>query len=135
MKILVSLDASKSAGKVLEFSCELAKRLTAQVTLFHVVTVPTEITSGMDPALFLEAGEKFLEEFKLKAEKLGVKASTHVDSAYGNPAHRIVEYAKNGDFDLVALGAMGHSEIRDVLLGSVAQTVSRHAECPVLIVR
>jgi universal stress protein A len=135
MKILVAVDASKSAGRVVDFTSKLAKKLHAEVTFFHVVIVPTGVTVGIDPTVFLRAGEKLVNDFKIQAEKLGIKASVHVDSAYGNPSSRIVDYAKNEAFDMIALGAMGESEIRDLLLGSVAHTVSRHAGCPVLIVR
>ena len=135
MKILVSIDTSKAAGKVVAFTCRLAKKLQAKVTILHVITVPTGIAVGVDPTSFLKAGEDYLNGFKLKAEKSGVKAATRVETVYGNPAHKIVELARDERFDLIALGAMGESELRDLLLGSVAHTVSRTSSCPVLIVR
>jgi nucleotide-binding universal stress UspA family protein len=135
MKILIAVDASKSAGKVVDFTSKLAKKLDAEATLFHVVTVPTGVPVGVDPTAFVRAGEKLLNELKIQTEKVGVRTSIHVDSAYGNPSSRIISYAKKEGFDLIALGAMGESEIKDLFLGSVAHTVSRHANCPVLIVR
>ena len=38
-------------------------------------------------------------------------------------------------FDLVVVGSHGHSALQRVLLGSVADTVMRHAPCPVLVAR
>jgi nucleotide-binding universal stress UspA family protein len=135
MKILVSIDTSKAARKVVAFSCRLAKKLEARVTILHVITVPTGVAVGVDPTSFLKAGEEYLDNFKRQAEKSGVRASTRIETVYGNPAHKIVELARDEGFDLIALGAMGESELRDLLLGSVAHTVSRNASCPVLIVR
>jgi nucleotide-binding universal stress UspA family protein len=139
MKILVCIDTSKAARKVVTFSCRLAKKLEAKVTILHVITVPTGIAIGdyarIDPTSFLKAAEEYLDNFKRKAEKYGLKVTTRVETVYGNPAHRIVELARDERFDLIALGAMGESELRDLLLGSVAHTVSRTSRCPVLIVR
>ena len=53
-----------------------------------------------------------------------------MESTNGNAAHKIIEYVKKEGFDLVVLGAMGESELKDLLLGSVAHTVARHAPCP-----
>jgi nucleotide-binding universal stress UspA family protein len=46
-----------------------------------------------------------------------------------------VELAKEGDFDLIVMGARGMSKIRELLLGSVSEGVVRNAPCNVLIVK
>jgi len=136
-KILLPVDDSEYAQRNIEFTCELAKKLDAEVTLLHVVTMPASMVpeAYVDPKPFLEAGEKFLDGIKRKVEELGVKASSSIEVAYGNPAHTIVEYTKKGEFELVALGARGRSRMRNLILGSVADTVARNAPCPVLIIR
>jgi len=49
--------------------------------------------------------------------------------------NKIVDYAKKEVFDLPLLGAMAESEIKDLLLGSLAHTVARQAPCSGLIIR
>jgi nucleotide-binding universal stress UspA family protein len=120
-----------------EVVCELTRKLNAELTLLHVVAMPLVIQPEVtyDPRPFLKAGEEFLNEIRSHVEKHGGKASVHLESTYGNAAHKIVEYAKKEGFDLIALGAMGESEVKDLLLVSVAHTVARHAPCSVLIIR
>ena len=50
-------------------------------------------------------------------------------------ADRIVEYAANNDVDLIIMGTHGRTGLRRVLMGSVAESVVRHAECPVLALK
>ena len=137
MKILLPIVQSEYTERNLDRVCDLARKLDAELTLLHVVAMSTAIAAEayVDPEPFLETGGKFLNETKSKVEQMGIKVSTHLELSYGNPAHAIVEYAKKGSFDLIALGAKGQSKIRNLLLGSVADTVARNASCSVLIVR
>ena len=136
-KILLSIDESQYTHKNIDYICELVTLLEADLTILHIVAMPTIIApeAYVDPKPFLEAGKEFLKEIKSEAEDRGVKVSTYIEIAYGNPAHKVVEYAKQGNFDLIAVGARGGSRIRNILLGSVAETVARDASCPVLIIR
>ena len=121
----------------MEAVCELTRKLNAELTLLHVVIIPLVIEPEVryDPRVFIEDGEKFLNQIKEHVEEHGAKASAHVETTYGNATHKIVEYAKKKGFDLIVVGAMGESEIKDLLLGSVAHTVARQAPCSVLIIR
>jgi nucleotide-binding universal stress UspA family protein len=47
----------------------------------------------------------------------------------------IVDYAKNNNVDLIVVGTRGQSGFKQLLVGSVANGVSQHAHCPVLVVR
>ncbi len=62
---------------------------------------------------------------------LGSRASTAVSTAAAAPA--LLEAAENAS--MIVLGAQGHGRIAGVLVGSVSQHVSRHAPCPVVVVR
>lgn len=53
---------------------------------------------------------------------------------HGDPSHEVIEYAKASGVDLIVMGRRG-TTLADVMLGSVAERVIRHAPCPVLIVR
>lgn len=66
-------------------------------------------------------------------EELGFPASTVV--RVGDPAMRIVEYAKEHQTGLLVLGTRGNTGLRRLLLGSVARNVLLHAPCSVLVVR
>ncbi len=136
-KILLSIDDSKYVESNLEYMIDLTKRLGAALTILHVVSLPSILApeAYIDPKPFIEAGEKFLGEVKEKVKEAGVDIETVLEMSYGNPAHKIIEYGKAANADLIAIGARGKSTIRNLLLGSVAETVMRNASCPVLVIR
>lgn len=53
----------------------------------------------------------------------------------GRPSDRIIEAAKEGNFDLIVMGSRGLGGIKRFFLGSVSDRVADEAECPVLIVK
>ena len=58
-----------------------------------------------------------------------------VEVATGPPADTIVRMAHERGADLIVMGTHGHTGLRHVLLGSVAEQVVRLAPCPVLTVK
>jgi nucleotide-binding universal stress UspA family protein len=65
-------------------------------------------------------------------EKSGVSLQTA--HAVGDPQLAIVDYARQGGFQLIVMGTHGRTGFDRLLLGSVAETVLRRAPCPVLTV-
>ena len=53
----------------------------------------------------------------------------------GEPAREIVEVARSGGFDCIALGTQGHTALASLMLGSVAQKVLATAPAPVLLLK
>jgi nucleotide-binding universal stress UspA family protein len=61
--------------------------------------------------------------------------SVETMTAYGHAAQTLAEKTRHGVYDLLVLGASGHSGVWGPFLGSTTDKVSRHAGCSVLIVR
>lgn len=57
----------------------------------------------------------------------------HIALVQGPPASVITSTAESGGHDLIAIGTHGHRGFRRLLLGSVAESVIRHAPCSVLV--
>jgi nucleotide-binding universal stress UspA family protein len=55
--------------------------------------------------------------------------------AVGRPAEEILRVAREEEIDLIVMGTHGRTGVRHLLLGSVAEAVTRHAPCPVFTVR
>jgi universal stress protein A len=53
----------------------------------------------------------------------------------GCPFDEIVKMAKHLKVDLIIIGSHGRTGLAHLLIGSVAQRVVEHAQCPVLVVR
>ncbi len=84
---------------------------------------------------YLSESMSGLEAAKHEAEAAGVRR-VEVKVLTGTPWHEIVEMARRDvAIDLIVLGTHGHTGLKHVLLGSVAERVVRHAPCPVLIER
>jgi nucleotide-binding universal stress UspA family protein len=58
-----------------------------------------------------------------------------IDIHFGSPGPIICEYAERIRADLVVIGSHGRTGFRRMLMGSVAETVVRHAPCSVIVVR
>jgi nucleotide-binding universal stress UspA family protein len=136
-KILVPLDGSELASKVLPKVVELAKTCKAQVTVVHACYTPAvgEATPGV-----MKAAEpmehKWCSTFLGQAAKSlkdeGVDVSTKCLD--GEPAGEIINYAEKNGMDLIAMATHGRGEMAWVM-GSVAEKVVSHATVPVLLFR
>ncbi len=67
----------------------------------------------------------------LRSDRLQVEVKT----LRGYPSEAILHEAEATQADLIALGTVGRSGLNRFFMGSVAQRVFHHAECPVLAVR
>ncbi len=136
-KILVPLDGSDLAGKVLSQAEDMAKSLQAQLVLMTVGSeevgeVRESSSEALSPAVVKLPAVKYLAETAaaLKAKNLN---ATWV-FRYGTPAHEIMSFAADNQVDLIIMATHGAGEIA-WMLGGVAQRVVRHATAPVLLIR
>ena len=121
-RILAAYDGSGHASRALGTAFELARALKAGLTVLTVA-------SGGDET----RRTQLLGEALDLAKQQGVAAdSLALDGA---PEIRIVEAARGRKFDLIVMGAYGHTRLRELVLGSVTNHVIRTSEAPVLLVR
>jgi nucleotide-binding universal stress UspA family protein len=76
--------------------------------------------------------ETALNDWAARVRQAGVPCETY--AAFGAPAEEIVRRAGELPARLVVIGTKGHSTLRHLLVGSVAERVVQHARCPVLVV-
>ncbi len=137
-KILVALDGSEASNKALRAALELGRLHAATL---HALGVEERLPHFAATVGEVQEAKQELDSFfgqvmevaRAAAAQRGVELTTEMRA--GNAAHQIVEVAREGQFDLIALGAKGHSRIRDFLLGTTSDRVSHHAPCSVLVVR
>lgn len=130
-RILFPTDFSETAEKALQYVAAIAKERKVPVTLLHVLGQqkmdPAEARSADEAARFL------LDAKKARLEKAGA-TEVEIALATGTPEERIVEAAREGAFSLIVIGFKGKGMVREVLMGSVAHAVARHAAVPVLFI-
>ena len=131
--LVVATDGSESGDRAVRTALDVARRFDASV---HAVSVVDTDRAGAAPAEEGEAGsERAAAAARTVAEQApgGVDVTTEVIE--GRPAEAIVAYAETVEADGVALGTRGRGGAGGFVLGSVAETVVRTCERPVLTCR
>lgn len=150
--ILVPLDGSEQSLKALDIAIQLAKKFGGKMTLVHVYSVtamvsmlpePSMATAGIpvmtapDVSKLIEVarktGTRILEDGEQRAKAEDVEVEKLLEE--GHTVQEIIRVAKEGNFDLIVMGARGISRIKEMFLGSVSEGVMHHVTCPVLIVK
>jgi nucleotide-binding universal stress UspA family protein len=137
-KILVANDGSEGAIKALKTAINLAKRYSAEL---HSISVEEGVphyaaTIGEVDEYRREANDyfdKINNEAIAEANKEGIELHTKVQA--GHEVETIVQYAKNGNFDLLVIGFMGHSKIFGRVWGSTSQNITKLSPCTVIVVK
>jgi nucleotide-binding universal stress UspA family protein len=146
-KILLATDGSREAQLAARTAVDLASSTNSEL---HVVTV---VPGNPDPAyhvheasLSYETYEQALEAVKGEAQKVLNEQVQKIEEAEGTvkEAHlrigerrdqAIVHLAEELGAGLIVLGSRGLGGVRRALMGSVSDSVVRHAHCPVMVVR
>ncbi len=139
-KMLVPLDGSKTAEKVLPCTRALARRLEIPVELLGVIDVSeftTQLSSKKARSLDRLMAERehnsrvYLEETARGFLGLNVKCTVE----RGNPEEAIIQHGTRDPNTLIAMATHGRSGVRRWLLGSIAEKVLRGGKNPLLLVR
>lgn len=138
---LVAIDTTSGASHVLETASALGAALGggAELHVLHVIALATPaVTMGAaivaTPTDSLEAGRGVLDRACIEAaSRFKGRIMGHL--AAGEPWREIVQMASSLRADLVVVGTAGKTGLARMALGSVAESVVRHAGCPVLVVR
>ena len=141
-KILVPVDGSKLSQMAFEQALGLAQMVEGKVTVMHVIephsyeTVPFDVTDIHTAFATIDTeskahAESMLDELVKTGEAEGVTVQKII--VKGNVANEIIQQSSN--FDIVIMGTIGQSALSTLIMGSVAEKVSRHACCPVMLVR
>ena len=141
-KILLATDGSEEAELAALGAAELADATDSELHVVHVGVVPTFLKSypgtlGYYGKLYEEIEEVSRELLRKQSLRVkaagGTVAGTHL--RMGEVALEIVALAEELQADLIVMGSRGLGGVRRALMGSVSDSVVRHAHCPVLVVR
>jgi len=141
-RILLATDGSEQAELAALRAVDLADATHSELHLVHVGVVPTFLKSypgtlGYYGKLYEEIEEVSRELLRKQSLRVkaagGTVAGTHL--RMGEVALEIVALAEELQADLIVMGSRGLGGVRRALMGSVSDSVVRHAHCPVLVVR
>jgi len=144
-KILVATDGSSPSLRAADYAAEIARGTNAQVTIL-TATEASGITQFVTYAV--KAAENLPEELRhtaahiIEATKkpfLAADVSVHTKIIEGFASEVILNEARDGNYDLIAMGSRGAGAGLTKRLifgmGSVAERVVGSAPCPVLVAR
>ena len=80
-----------------------------------------------------KAAKEDLQLVLLEFQQAGLKVDSSIE--IGNPSDVILDKSRELDVNLVIMGSHGKKGLSRLIMGSVAETVVRKANCPVLIVK
>ena len=141
--VVLAIDGSGEARLAAEAAAELSARTGSPVHVIYVMPSPERLFgphsySGEIKRSLIEQARadarRFLEE-RAEGVRAGGGAVAQTYLGTGRPDEEIVELAEEVDAAVVVTGSRGLGGIRRSLLGSVSDSVVRHAHCPVLVIR
>ena len=138
--ILVAVDFSSSAQKVLPKASEIAQRNKAKLSLLHVMEYLPPIDSAYEPVLasnWVIDENEMMQQAEASLQKLRDQHSLEnvvLEARFGKPKDEISQYVKEHQCDLVVIGSHGRHGI-SLLLGSTANAVLHDMPCDILTVK
>ena len=137
-KILVAYDGSEGSKKALRTGIELAKRLEVDLSSISVqeglpyfaatVGEVEEVKNDVE-AFFKKITKEAWDEAALHGVNL------HTTVLPGHEVETVINFAKEGRFDLLIVGFVGHSNVFGRIMGGTTQNLSRLSPCTVMIVK
>jgi len=135
--ILVPIDFTDGTEAALDYACALASKLGATVHLVNALGAPLpDVPGELSGTRIDDITESHQVELaRLANERRAVAPIGQLQVRPGNPPDAIVEAIDEVHADLVVMGTHARRGVKRIVLGSVAEEVTRRAGCPVLLVR
>jgi nucleotide-binding universal stress UspA family protein len=141
-KILVPLDGSQRAEKILTYATDMGQRYSAELILLKVDE--PEMMLGRDEVVDMDsylAGrrrrkaetEAYLADIAARLKQKGLKVRESI--AFGLPVQAILETAQNENVDLVAMASHGFGGHMRQFYGSTTAAVLQRIDRPLLLIR
>ncbi|MBP6469637.1 MAG: universal stress protein [Chloroflexi bacterium] len=136
-KILVPLDGSELAERVVLPAIRIAEGVKAQVVLLTVVMpTPRPDRPGLvERAVQTSKYEAGLYLKSVRSHYLPATVEVVTAVTTGQPANAIIAYVQENDVDLILMTTHGRSGLTRWSYGRVAEKVLRRAPCPTVILR
>ena len=139
-RILVATDGSREAELALTTAADLAKSTDSELHVVHVgelplVYHPERHAYRAEYEEHEKEAQQLLEAQLERIEGAGATLLAQTHLRMGRADEEIVELAQSIDAGMIVMGSRGQGRLRRALVGSVSESVVRHAHCPVCIVR
>ncbi|WP_436927672.1 universal stress protein [Halosimplex amylolyticum] len=145
-RVLITTDGSENADVAIPHGIGIAQRVGSTVHVLNVVDLQAAggaFSAGGLEKEFIQrlemrgqdAVDSIAAKIKESAPKLPVETAVERTTSFEGAAAGVREYVAENEIDLVVMGSHGRSNLKRQLLGSVASTVLRTVDVPVLVVK
>jgi nucleotide-binding universal stress UspA family protein len=137
-KILIAHDGSEGAKKALREAITLARTFSAEL---HSVSVKEKLSHYAETVGEVmeqqEEGDKFFARVTSEATALAREQGIDLKCTVlaGHEVETIIKFAREGQYDLLIVGFMGHSRAFGRIWGGTSQNLTKTAPCSVLVVK
>ena len=136
--ILCPVDFSDTSTSAAYNAINFASEIKAEITFIHVIDIQAlqnigDLSGGSlnDLDFLIEEEKPILNKLKEECEKKGVKVKTIL--THGEPHNVILGAIKEGGHDIVIMGTHGRKGLTRAVLGSMAESVVRKSDVPILL--
>jgi nucleotide-binding universal stress UspA family protein len=138
--VLFPTDLSDYNGTALAYASVLAAESGAKLHILHVDDMQDISAELVEFGYVYPTPWDDNERAKVREELNQITpAAAHVPFEHhylrGAPARTIIEFAESQRVDLIVMASHGRTGLARLVMGSVAEEVTRRAPCPVLIVK
>jgi nucleotide-binding universal stress UspA family protein len=143
-KIIVPVDFSDLSSNALDFAIEFNTLIKGEIILLHVLEFPNYSFSTMGEmnldhpenilnAKWIEGAHRKLEEWSQRVS--GAGQQVQIRMKHGNPYENISKVIVSEKANWIIVGSTGSSGLQEVFLGSNAERIIRHSDCPVITIK
>ena len=138
-KVLLATDGSREGKLAATTAADLANSTGSELHVVHVgesplIYHPERHAYRAEYEKHEKGSQQLLEAEVERVEETGATvAQAHL--RMGRADEEIVELAQSLGAGMIVMGSRGRGRLRRALMGSVSESVVRHAHCPVTIVR
>ena len=141
--ILLPTDFSECAECALPYATQMARAAGAKLICLYVIEPmmpPVGYAPVAEPLPAVDVSEQLQQSAERELPKLATReecAGLTVEEliVHGEAASEIVHVAREREVDLIVISSHGRTGLGRMLFGSTAESVVRHAHCPVLVVK
>ena len=134
LRVVVGVDGSPCAERALMLAAYEARTRGALLHIVSAYEVPPSAGWVVVPlGPLLESADAIISQSLTEVQDRYPDLVTKGEQIHGNAGSVLVEAAKGAS--LLVVGSRGHSELIDLLIGSISEHCAHHASCPTLIAR
>ena len=134
-RIVVPVDFSEASQHALRVAQELGG-VESKLHVLHVLPPleaisPAVVWGDLTDDNRMESVREFAQGFLDEQNATGAALEIRI----GSPGHETTQFADEVNADLIVVSSHGYHGMKRFVLGSVAESIIRHAHCPVLVLR